>query len=188
MQNKDEKQGNPLWEFSLKAYSKDKLAQNCLLLQDDYHLDVNLILLFVWTGLSGAKLTDESTETLIRHAKAWRETAVEPLRNIRRGLKSDVGAVTKTMSNHLREDVKALELAAEKIQQDMLMDVVVKLPAVNAREGDRKSVARRNLLTYIQQQNIRVDARIKESFEDILSISEQTFLSLQLGENENEEA
>ncbi|MTI08236.1 TIGR02444 family protein [Curvivirga aplysinae] len=188
MQNKDEKQGNPLWEFSLKAYGKDQLAQNCLILQDEYALDVNLILLFVWTGLSGAKLTDESTETLIRHAKAWCETTIEPLRTIRRTLKNDIGAVTQMMSADFREDIKAIELAAEKIQQDMLMNVLVKLTAVNALEGDRKSVARRNLLTYLQIQQIKVDTQIRESFESILTISEQVFLSLQLAENENEEA
>ncbi len=176
---------NPLWDFSLHAYADDQFSQHCLSLQDEYGLNVNILLLMMWTGFSGAKLTDDTVATVIRHAQAWQESSVIPLRDMRTRLKVDVGAITTGMSSDFREKVKELELDAERLEQDMLMEVLKKLSALNARDGDRKAVARRNLLSYLLVREVKVTEFIKEAFECLLRKAEQSFLAMEYAKNEN---
>ncbi|MDX1739153.1 MAG: TIGR02444 family protein [Alphaproteobacteria bacterium] len=176
MENINAKGENPFWDFSLDLYRAKDVEAHSLSLQDEYGLDVNLVFLLIWAGFQGAKLTDDSVTILVQHAKAWSETSILPLRQLRQKLKCDIGAVATGQSAQFRQKIKDLELEAERIQQDMLYELIMGVSAVNAKDGERKSVARRNLLTYIRQNDIDIDEQIKTLLESILGQSETVIL------------
>ncbi|HIC71302.1 MAG TPA: TIGR02444 family protein, partial [Alphaproteobacteria bacterium] len=48
-----------LWDYSLAYYARDNVPQFLLALQDQYDLDVNLILLAIWAGAESGLLLKE---------------------------------------------------------------------------------------------------------------------------------
>jgi uncharacterized protein (TIGR02444 family) len=104
----------PLWEFSLALYARPGVPEACLALQDRHGLDVNLVLACLWAAASGRGRLDGARIAALRDAsQAWQETVVAPLRGIRRRLKG-------WPESAFREQVKALELEAERIEQRLL--------------------------------------------------------------------
>ena len=106
-----------LWRFSLTFYALPRVAAALVGLQDRAGFDVNLILYALWLGVSGrGRLDCERLAAAARTALLIRTEIAGPLRALRRRLKphpdADVG--------RLRERVKALELAAEKMVQARL--------------------------------------------------------------------
>jgi uncharacterized protein (TIGR02444 family) len=106
-----------LWRFSLAFYEQAGIAETLIALQDRADLDVNLMLFALWVGASGrGPLTGEELAIADRIVRPVRADVVEPLRALRRKLSCDPDADVQ----RLREGIKALELAAEKVIQDRL--------------------------------------------------------------------
>ena len=66
--------------------------------------------------LSGAEL-----ESLVTAVRPWQEQAVKPLRAVRRWLKQQQSAPNE-LAEPLRQRIKEQELAAERIEQQVLAD------------------------------------------------------------------
>ena len=112
-----EAEEDALWHFSLAFYAVPGIARALITLQDRDGLDVNLILFALWLGLSGYGLLDsDALAAADRAVCAIRTEVVEPLRTLRRRLK---GNPDRSVQN-LREGVKELELAAERVVQSRL--------------------------------------------------------------------
>lgn len=107
-------QDHPLWQFSLTLYQAPGVAGCCLRLQDDYAVDVNVLLTACWLASRGLRLRDVLLAELETACKAWRLECVQPLRAARRFIKQQ-GA-----DEALYLQAKALEVAAERWQQDRL--------------------------------------------------------------------
>lgn len=105
-----------LWRFSLAFYARPGVSKALIALQDRAGCDVNLMLFALWLGVSGSRLTKEELAIASRIARPISADIVEPLRALRRKLSSDPDADVQC----LREGIKALELAAEKVIQDRL--------------------------------------------------------------------
>ncbi|MFV3076458.1 TIGR02444 family protein [Niveispirillum fermenti] len=110
-----------LWPFSLAVYAGPDVAAACLLAQDEHGADVNLLLWAAWLGARGHVLTPVELSAA-RHATApWRQDVVQPLRALRRRLKSGPAPAPEDAATQaLRAQVKAAELEAERIQQTVL--------------------------------------------------------------------
>jgi uncharacterized protein (TIGR02444 family) len=108
----EEDRAASFWRWSLASYPK--VEQALLVLQDRYGADVNLLLYCAWLG----KLTPESLDSAEAALRPWREEAVEPLRQLRRGLKNRPEAAA------VRDLVKAAELEAERVAQRLLIGAV----------------------------------------------------------------
>jgi uncharacterized protein (TIGR02444 family) len=106
---------NPLWEYSKENYAREGVAEACLSLQDDHGLDVNVLLYAAWLAAEGRRPDRGHIEALLRDVGPWRERVVEPLRSLRRQWR-DYEPVSL-----LREQLKTLELEAERIQQDRML-------------------------------------------------------------------
>jgi uncharacterized protein (TIGR02444 family) len=103
-----------LWRFSVAFYARPGVSEALIALQDRAGCDVNLMLYALWLGVCrGSPLTREELASADRIARPIRSDIVEPLRALRRKLRADRDADVQ----RLREGVKALELAAEKIVQ-----------------------------------------------------------------------
>ena len=107
-----EQRHNPLWEYSLAVYAREGVADCCLALQDEFGLDVNLLLYAAWLAQRGERLQRDHLAGLEARVARWREKVVKPLRQLRRQWRDESGA------GSLRRDIKALELRAERLQQD----------------------------------------------------------------------
>ena len=106
-----------LWRFSLAFYARPGVSEALIALQDHAGCDVNLMLFALWLGVSGrSRLTKAELAIAGRIARPISADIVEPLRALRRKLRSDPDADVQ----RLRQGIKALELAAEKVIQDRL--------------------------------------------------------------------
>ncbi len=110
---------NPFWQYSLKLYACKGVADLCLHLQDESGLDVNLLLYCLWQGSLGRRLRRETLSKACGVSAQWKQEVVESLRRARRWMKDRDHGIAER-SGGLRERIKALELAAEKCQQDWL--------------------------------------------------------------------
>jgi len=133
----------PFWQFSGSVYARRGVAEACLSLQERHRLDVNLLLFCAWAGSNGRRLDGGDIGLLRSTARPWHEQVVLPLRSARRWLKQQT-AVPEDIGEAFREEVKALELQAEMLEQLMLYQEL----EVATGEGTAEDVAA-NLLLYL---------------------------------------
>jgi uncharacterized protein (TIGR02444 family) len=114
---------SPFWDFSLAVYGADAVADECIALQDQFGLDVNLLLLCAFVGARhGIALTADDIASARAEVAPWHKGIVSTLREARRALKpmglrdTDAGRAAA----ELRTRVKAAELESERIEQAML--------------------------------------------------------------------
>ncbi len=115
--------GSPFWNFSLAVYGASAVQDECLNLQDQFGVDVNLVLLCAFLGaIHDVALAPDDIASARREVQEWHEQVVRPLRAARRNLKAAelVNALDATATMQLRAQVKAAELESERIEQMML--------------------------------------------------------------------
>jgi uncharacterized protein (TIGR02444 family) len=142
--------GSPFWRFSLRLYRAPGVAEACIRLQEESGADVNLLLFLLWHGTQQRRLAADEVARLDQKIAAWREQAVIPLRAIRRALKSPAlkapqGLVEVGTAEAFRTRIKAVELEAERLQQEAMYDLVrISLlgdPAPSIADAARHNVA-----------------------------------------------
>jgi uncharacterized protein (TIGR02444 family) len=113
-------QGSPFWRFSLRLYRAPGVGDACIALQEESGVDVNLLLFLLWQATERRALTAADVKALDQTVGGWRDTAVIPLRNLRRALKSSPGLVASNAAEAFRTRIKAVELEAERLQQQTM--------------------------------------------------------------------
>jgi uncharacterized protein (TIGR02444 family) len=139
------------WCFSLAFYERPGVADALIALQDRDGFDVNLILFALWLGISGrGRLGGNALVASKRVAGTLRSEIVEPLRNLRRKLRHHPDGDVQ----RLRERVKELEIAGEKLVQERL----ARLAGSGCAEpdpGGRRTAAHANLALYLGGERVR---------------------------------
>jgi len=107
------------WAFSLAVYARPGVAEACLRLQEARGLDVNLLLHALWCGALGHRIALAERRRLDEAVAPWHAGAVQPLRAVRRWLKSQE-VLPADAAQGLRAGVKAQELEAERLEQGLL--------------------------------------------------------------------
>lgn len=102
------------WDWALRAYAAPGVQEACLQLQDGTGQNVPLLLWAAWTAATGRALDEDTIEGACDCARAWDETAVAPLRALRRALKGVNPDIDDAARESLRAQVKAVELSAER--------------------------------------------------------------------------
>lgn len=110
---------NPFWQFSLKVYAAPGVAQECLMLQDESGVDVNMLLYCGWRGVEADVLSASTIERLNEAVQAWRVEVIGPLRKVRRDLKG-MASPDQAAIKDLRGRVQATEIFAEQVEQAIL--------------------------------------------------------------------
>src|SRR5690606_11917002 len=100
-----------LWSFALACYASPGVERTCLQLQEG-GADVCLRLCVLWLERRQVPCDRQRLAQLRAIAEPWQRQVVQPLRELRRGLKA--GAGNDPQQARLREQVKALELEAER--------------------------------------------------------------------------
>jgi len=143
--------GSPFWRFSLKFYRQPGVADACIALQEGAGLDVNLLLFLLWQATQRRAFTAADVAALDDRVGPWREAAVIPLRNVRRALKAPLALVAAGTAEAFRTRIKAVELEAERLQQEAMYELAATSPLGRALGGDATSpveAARRNVAAY----------------------------------------
>ena len=111
---------SPFWQFSVKFYAVPGIAPACIALQDLAGVDVNLLFFLLWNATLGRTLNEHEVKELDHMVGVWRNTAVIPLREIRRALKSPQKILAPDVTTVFRNRIKADELEAERLQQEAM--------------------------------------------------------------------
>lgn len=155
---------HPFWDYSLLLYARPGVADACLRLQDEFGLDVNLVLFCLWSGAEGpGRLAPSELRECVARGEAWQAEIVERLRYVRRTLKTDPLGADPELVRAFRPGVQSLELEAEHLEQLMLAAIV---PERAARRGP--AVASANLEAYLAHHGILMED-VREPVGRILS-------------------
>jgi uncharacterized protein (TIGR02444 family) len=136
----------PFWRFSLHFYKQAGVSDACIKLQDDCGVDVNLLLYLFWLASDGRQLTAGDVKNLNGKVKSWRELTIIPIRDTRRKLKGAVTLLDPNRQEAFRNKVKAVELDAERLQQEALYEFTKSGPLGKA--APQKEAARANVGAY----------------------------------------
>ena len=168
-----------LWEFSTRVYRLESVAAACLALQDERGLDVNLLLFCCWHGRYHGMPDAALLREAFAFSQRWSENTTRPLRQARRWLKQ-IGCpdprVPQAACEHLREQVKAVELRAEKLQQEALQDLAARhsrRPRHFRESGndgrEAMDAATRNLAAYLRLAGVEADQFVRQRLQTILA-------------------
>lgn len=113
-----------LWDFSLDVYAQPEVKSSCLELQDAHGADVNILLWCFWLELEQKKLNIERLQNAHDLVSTWVESAIKPLRQMRRELKKHYGTTDPRIEN-LRQTIKQAELLAEQQEQWLLQSLAI---------------------------------------------------------------
>jgi uncharacterized protein (TIGR02444 family) len=139
-------EATPFWRFSLHFYRQPGVSDACLALQDDCGVDVNLLLFLLWLAGDGRLLSATDVRTLDDKVRDWRDLTIVPIRDARRRLKGARTLVGAGEQEAFRRRVKALELEAERLQQQALYGLTGAGPLGAARAP--QEAARGNVTAY----------------------------------------
>lgn len=158
---------NPFWAYSLSTYGRPGMAPHCLLMQDRFGLDVNMLLFCCWLGSLSRTLSVREMGEALDLAESWATPVIRPLRAVRRHLKPLAGDNPEIAA--LREEVARLELASEQILQDRLYEAFR-----NAVPETGKAVpkaAAHNLMLYLHGAVIPPIDALQESLLTLVSLA-----------------
>jgi uncharacterized protein (TIGR02444 family) len=110
----------PFWRFSLHFYRQAGVAEACIALQDECGVDVNLMLFLLWLAADGRQLSIDNIKELDAAVRDWRDLTIIPIRQLRRLLKGAPTLVEAGKQEAFRTKIKAIELEAERLQQEAL--------------------------------------------------------------------
>ena len=135
-------QGSPFWRFSLSFYRLPKVADACIALQEEAGVDVNLLLFLLWHARQRRRLSGAEVAALEAKVAPWRDVTVIPLRSVRRALKAPPALVEAATAEAFRNRIKAVELEAERLQQEAMFALApLGTAAAGADEAARANVA-----------------------------------------------
>ena len=105
------------WDWAVKAYARQPVADACLNLQDGHGQNVPWLLWAAWMAQEGrsADLKDAA-----KTMRAWDAEIGAPLRGVRRALKPARPPIDEAAKAALRDAVKAVELKGERVLMESL--------------------------------------------------------------------
>lgn len=108
------------WAFALRIYAEPGVAEACLRLQNEAGVDVILLLMVAFAGSRGIPLSPSDIGQMDEACRPWRQQIVQPLRALRVALKSGPSPAPSAATERLRSQIKASELHAERLANDVL--------------------------------------------------------------------
>ncbi|MGE3296283.1 MAG: TIGR02444 family protein [Porticoccaceae bacterium] len=127
------------WAFSLALYSRPRVAECCLRLQDDAGANVNLLLFCCWAGRRGMALDAQELAAAAATIEDWQLRVLRPLRARRR---------TPGIAAAEKQRLLAEELIAERHEQALLVQWLEDCGSAPGSTPDGDACARENLTRY----------------------------------------
>jgi uncharacterized protein (TIGR02444 family) len=146
----------PFWNFSVAVYGASGVEGECLTLQDQFGLDINLVLFCAFLGaVHGIALTPDDIAAARQEVGPWHHDIVSTLRATRHCLKTIElrDAHTAKAAADLRSQIKAAELESERIEQTML-EQWAKTRLAGRPRGNPRDIAPANLQALLTEYGI----------------------------------
>ncbi|HDS1697225.1 MULTISPECIES: TIGR02444 family protein [unclassified Pseudomonas] len=122
-----------LWNYALTLYARPGVQAACLELQA-LGGDVCLLLCATWLQARGVAVLGERAQALQELAEPWQREVVAPLRSLRQQWRANASDDAQLAA--LREQVKGLELRAEKTLLERLQERSRQWPAGSHEPAD----------------------------------------------------
>ncbi|PSS48619.1 TIGR02444 family protein [Pseudomonas sp. BBP2017] len=122
-----------LWNFALNLYARPGVEAACLQWQEQGG-DVCLLLCAAWLTRRGVAPSGQRVHALREQAEAWQAEVVKPLRSLRQQWRQ--AATRDAQLARLREQVKGLELEAERVLLERLQGICEGWAASSESGGD----------------------------------------------------
>jgi uncharacterized protein (TIGR02444 family) len=163
---------SPFWDYSLGVYRKSGVAAACIELQDEFGLDVNMLLACLWFSAQGpGRLDSDQIRECVAQTRDWQDKVVKPLRTARRYSKAQPAELPENLREKFRPRLQAVELDAEHVEQLLIAGVLQ--PIIDGRDADSVAAGRRtqrnpgadavqNLLAYLALLGVALEQRITE--------------------------
>lgn len=149
------------WDFALKLYAEPGIADGCCQLQDECGTDVMMLLMATFAAVRrGVLLGPSDLADMDMACRSWREQVVLPLRALRTTLKVGPAPAPSAGTEKLRSSIKAVELSAERLQNEVLAEWLAKKRPVSRTVERADVVAMLHALSDLAWQRLR-DAPIE---------------------------
>lgn len=129
-----------LWDFAVALYGQPGVESLCLTLQDDWNVDVIVLLFGVWLSARGVLLDDARLATVQTLSGPWQVEVITPLRRARRWLKTQSSQTAAV--DACRKGIKDAELAAEKLQLQRLQALAEGWTGMGERDRQLSNLSR----------------------------------------------
>jgi uncharacterized protein (TIGR02444 family) len=111
----------PLWQFALAFYGREGVATACLKLQELAGADVNILIFSIYAATHRHCLLETADLSKVDAiVRPWRSDVVMALRRIRIRLRTGPSPAPNPETEVLRNQIKAAELHAERIELAVL--------------------------------------------------------------------
>jgi uncharacterized protein (TIGR02444 family) len=169
---------SPFWAYSLGVYAQPGVADAGIELQDEFGLDVNILLACLWFSAAGAgRLESDLIRECLLRSRDWQDHVVKPLRTARRFCKDQPAELPDNVRKVFRPRLQKVELDAEHVEQ--LQIATVLQPVIDARgtrsfgggpaNSDAGADAMQSLLAYLALQGVALAPRITERLDLIVA-------------------
>ncbi|HEX8826928.1 MAG TPA: TIGR02444 family protein, partial [Xanthobacteraceae bacterium] len=133
----------------------------CIALQDERGVDVNLLLFLLWLAAGRRQLSMADVKRLDAAVRGWRDLTIVPIRDARRKLKGAATLVETQKQEAFRTKIKAIELEAERLQQEALFSLTRTGPLGG--EAAPGEAARANIAAYEGALDARFPKRVVDA-------------------------
>ncbi|BCA96636.1 hypothetical protein TUM19329_29970 [Legionella antarctica] len=133
---------NPLWDYSLKIYTNKDVKLLCITLQDDYDINVNIVLWCCWYASELGPFSHQFLNQVLAYNAPWHNHVTRQLRQARQWLRTNLN---NELIESFRQDIIQLEITSEAFQQNQLYELSIKQ---NKAVQNSKNAARANLQNY----------------------------------------
>jgi uncharacterized protein (TIGR02444 family) len=165
------------WAFALRLYARPGVSEACLKLQADAGVDVMLLLVASFAAVERRIcLSQSDIEDMDTACRAWREQIIRPLRALRTTLKSGPMPAPCNETEQLRSQIKASELAAERLENDLLAGWLQRKTALDraATRDEVGDVMRSVVRHFLDDADAHRVATMQSAIDTILSAADKS--------------
>lgn len=154
------------WDFSLQLYGKPEIQKVCLTLQDQYQLNVNLLLFACYLDAQGIFVSESDFKSLVQ-SSLKQDEQIQNTRAQRRN--------AKNKDAELYQNLKQQELQLERLQQSDIVQAMNKIDTPQAPGGVESATS--NLDTYRQSEgsNTSTDQQLNTLLNQLKSANQSLF-------------
>lgn len=148
----DDDSRRDFWSWSLDRYGREGVERAALTLQDEFDVNVNILLWCCWCAERFPPLPDIAIRKGMDLSQRWAEDVSGALRKARRALRSPPPGADPAAVEALRIKLKAAELDAERVEQAIYESLACSLFESAPPDDGPVGVAaraRRNLAAYV---------------------------------------
>lgn len=149
-------ESDDLWQYSLTHYPS--IERELIALQDEYQLNINLLLLCGFAQANGCAIDEFQLLDLLEQTKSWNRKLTSPFRELRRTLKPN-------LSEEQYQQMLTMELSLEQEEQWRLVNTLPELPSNNPE-------AQANILSCLISSGVPLEALDTQTLATLFAIGE----------------